>query len=89
VPAYEVEWLPSAARAFGKFPPDIQRRIAPRVDELGRDPRPSTAKQLHGPERFWRLRVGAYRIVYAISDNLAVVTITHVGHRRDVYRRLR
>lgn len=39
---------------------------------------------LHG---LWRIRVGDYRIVYAIDDQLRVVRVAAVGHRRDVYTR--
>ena len=34
---------------------------------------------------YWRYRVGAYRIVADIQDNLVRIVIIHVAHRRDVY----
>ena len=34
----------------------------------------------------WRIRVGAYRVVYAIEDDRLVVLVIKIGHRRDVYR---
>ena len=42
-------------------------------------------RKLSGREG-WRIRVGSYRVVYEIDDELQVVTVLHVGHRRDVYR---
>jgi mRNA interferase RelE/StbE len=88
VPAYRVEWLPSAARNFRRITPEFQRRIAPRVDDLSRNPRPHDTKKLRGSGALYRIRVGDYRVVYEVSDSPAVVTIAHVGHRRDVYRGL-
>lgn len=41
---------------------------------------------LHGPERFLRVRVGDYRIVYQIQDKILMVLIVRIGHRREVYR---
>ncbi len=34
----------------------------------------------------WRIRVGDYRVIYAIDDDARQVTILRIGHRRDVYR---
>ena len=33
-----------------------------------------------------RIRVGDYRIVYAIDDAEDLVLIARIAHRRDVYR---
>jgi mRNA-degrading endonuclease RelE of RelBE toxin-antitoxin system len=33
----------------------------------------------------WRIRVGRYRLRYLIDDTARQVTVTHIGHRRDVY----
>jgi len=40
---------------------------------------------LSGRDRY-RIRQGAYRIVYAIEDERLIVYVVKVGHRRDVYR---
>jgi len=42
---------------------------------------------LTGSHGLWRIRVGDYRIVYAIDDQRRVVRVAAVGHRRDVYTR--
>jgi len=34
----------------------------------------------------WRIRVGDYRVIYEIDDERQMITILHIGHRRDVYR---
>jgi mRNA interferase RelE/StbE len=33
----------------------------------------------------WRIRVGQYRIVYAIDDTRKIVDITRIAHRREAY----
>ncbi len=44
-------------------------------------------KKLKGAEDLYRIRVRDYRIVYAIEDELLLVTVVDAGHRRNVYRR--
>jgi mRNA interferase RelE/StbE len=34
----------------------------------------------------YRIRVGDYRILYEIHDDVLIVYVIRVGHRRDVYR---
>ncbi|MCD4726205.1 MAG: type II toxin-antitoxin system RelE/ParE family toxin, partial [Pirellulales bacterium] len=53
---------------------------------LAKNPRPAGAKMLAGPNRFLRVRVGDYRIIYRVEDDRLVVLVVRVGHRREVYR---
>ena len=55
------------------------------IDALATDPRPGPPK-LTGRDDF-RLRVGDYRIVYAVDDEEHLVLIARIAHRREVYRR--
>ncbi len=54
---------------------------------LADNPRPPGSLKLAGRD-FWRIRVGDYRVIYAIDDNEEVVRVVRTGHRRDVYRGL-
>ncbi|MFB9637860.1 type II toxin-antitoxin system RelE family toxin [Streptomyces spiralis] len=46
-------------------------------------------KKLSGHKDLYRLRVGVYRIAYMIDDGKLVILVVEVGHRREIYRRLR
>ena len=35
---------------------------------------------------FRRLRIGAYRVIYAYDGHELLISVVRVGHRRDVYR---
>jgi mRNA interferase RelE/StbE len=35
-----------------------------------------------------RIRVGDHRVVYVVADDVVVVTVVRVAHRRDVCRDL-
>ena len=86
--AYRVDFTQRAYRQFAKVPPEIKRRLAPHLDGLTVEPRPAHAKRLAAGEELYRIRVGSYRIVYAVEDAAVLVLVVRVGHRRDVYRGL-
>ena len=65
---------------------DLQR-VMDRIRGLAGDPRPPGCEKLAGMANAWRIRSGNYRVVYTVDDRAQVVTITRVGHRREVYRR--
>lgn len=44
-------------------------------------------KKLKG-EELYRLRVGDYRVLYAIDDGIKVITVENIDNRGDVYKRL-
>ncbi|HEU4701168.1 MAG TPA: type II toxin-antitoxin system RelE/ParE family toxin, partial [Conexibacter sp.] len=53
---------------------------------LAEDPRPPAARALRGRPGL-RVRVGDYRIVYTVADDVLLIVVVAVGHRRDVYDR--
>ena len=83
---YRIEIKRSAAKEIE----DITRlrdrqRVVARIKRLARDPRPAGCTKLSGQDAY-RVRQGEYRIIYTISDEVLVVEVVRVGHRRDVYR---
>jgi mRNA interferase RelE/StbE len=84
--SYAVIYKPSADRALRKLPEKVQRRIAAATDALADDPRPPGCVKLQGKDDLWRIRVGPYRVVYAIQDEALIVLVVRVAHRKDVYR---
>lgn len=85
---YRIAIRPAALKVLSGLPRKIQRRIGRVIDDLGEEPRPSGAKALQGRHGLLRVRVGDYRIVYQIDDDVLEVLIIRIGHRRDVYRGL-
>ena len=82
---YVVELTTAAAREVRKLDPSIRRRIIARLQELETDPRPPGVRKLAGFDDAWRVRVGDYRILYEVRDDVVLVTVFRVAHRRDVY----
>lgn len=75
-----------AQKELADLPPPSFERIRDAVRELSETPRPAGCVKLTAREG-WRIRVGDYRVIYEIDDKQQSVTVLHVGHRRDVYRR--
>ncbi|PYN82805.1 MAG: type II toxin-antitoxin system mRNA interferase toxin, RelE/StbE family [Candidatus Rokuibacteriota bacterium] len=86
--AYTVEFLKTAEEELAKLPKDAQRQIMKKVEGLKDDPRPAVVKQLKSPEKFLRLRVGDYRVIYLVEGKHLVVLVVSIGARKDVYDRL-
>jgi mRNA interferase RelE/StbE len=85
---YAVEVDTRAAREIRVLPRREQARVIEKVQALADNPRPAGSVKLSGASRLWRIRSGAYRIVYQIRDDRVLVTIVRVAHRREAYRGL-
>ena len=84
---YTVRIKRSAQREMDRLPKREFDRLAEAILRLEATPRPRGCKKLRGVDEY-RLRVGAYRVLYILDDTRQVVEIVAVGHRRDVYRNL-
>ena len=85
---FGVEYDRKAAKELRKLDKPIARRIARAVSELADDPRPAGTRPLTGFPELWRLRVGDYRVIYAIRDAELIVLALRIAHRSHVYRDL-
>jgi mRNA interferase RelE/StbE len=84
---YDAQLKPAAERDLTKIADQAaRRRIASAIDNLATNPRPMGAHKLAGENSIYRIRVGDYRILYAIEDRQLLVLVIRVGHRREVYR---
>ena len=81
---YIIEWKENALRELEKLESSLARRIFKKVDELLENPFSKDIKRLKGRDDF-RLRVGDYRIIFAIEQK--TIQILKVGHRKNIYDR--
>lgn len=88
--AWSVELDPAAERELDKLDPVIARRILSflyqRIAKLD-DPR-SIGEALKGSALglFWKYRVGDWRIIAHIEDDILRILVVRIGHRKEVYR---
>lgn len=82
---YTIAILRRAQKELSDLPQNSYARVRDEIRRLAEEPRPNGSQKLAGRSG-WRIRVGSYRVVYEIDDTNHLITIMHVGHRRDVYR---
>ena len=83
--AYKIVFRDDARKAFDRLDRAVQRQVGRVLDRFAENPRPGQATQLVGDPRTWRVRAGAWRILYEIHDNQLIVLILDVGHRSKAY----
>ncbi len=84
--SYRVSFARSARKELESLDRVTGRRILSRIESLGVNPRPSGCRKLVGASDLWRIRVGAYRVIYSIDDRQGVVDVSVIRHRSDAYR---
>jgi mRNA interferase RelE/StbE len=83
---YRVLLERGAERDLVRLSSEIHDRVIAAIQGLATNPRPSGCRKLAGSKNDWRIRVGDYRVIYEIADEIRVVRIHRVRHRREVYR---
>ncbi|MEH2059199.1 MAG: type II toxin-antitoxin system RelE/ParE family toxin [Nostoc sp.] len=84
--SYEVKFSKGAKKQFRKLPLDVQERIQTKINDLAIEPHPNGVKKLQGDDNSYRIRVGDYRVVYELDDDVLIVTVIKVGHRSEIYK---
>ena len=73
-----------AQKQLDKLSDSIAQPILEAIAYLEENPRPKGYIKLKG-RKAYRVRVGNYRIIYDIFDNLLIVDIITLGNRKDIY----
>jgi len=82
---YKLVFKKSVAKDLRPIPGKDVARILQCITGLQENPRPAGCEKLSGQERY-RVRQGAYRIIYELVDELLIVTVVKVGHRQHIYK---
>ena len=84
---YRVELASRAQRELKRLPGSDAGRLTAALSRLAGEPRPAGSVKLKGP--LYRLRVGPYRIIYAVSDQDEMVVALKIARReKDTYNSL-
>jgi mRNA interferase RelE/StbE len=82
---YILTFARSARKELEALDPALVNRIFPKTEALAKDPHPRNCHKLKGEKNLWRIRVGDYRVIYAIYDRELQVDIVAVRHRSKAY----
>lgn len=83
--SYRIEIKKSAQKEIQRLPRQDLKRVVSKIQQLAANPRMSDSKKLTSQEQY-RVRVGQYRILYEIHDNVLLVVVVRVANRKEVYR---
>jgi len=83
---YRVFLERAAEKDLKRLSSGVHDRVIIAIRGLASDPRPPGCRKLAGSKHDWRIRVGDYRVVYEIADEIRIVRVNRVRHRREVYR---
>lgn len=83
---YSVEISGTAEKQLRALDDEDRERVVRALGALAHEPYPVGARKLSGYADVFRIRVGVYRVLYAVEDGRLVVLILKIGHRKDVQR---
>ncbi len=84
---YRIEVSNTASKQFAHLDRITQGRVREHIEALADNPHPPGSRKLQGREEaHWRIRVGAYRVIYTVENALLYVLVIRIAHRREVYR---
>jgi mRNA interferase RelE/StbE len=82
---YTLTFARSARKELEALDSALVNRIFPEIEALAQNPRPRNCRKLKGEKNLWRIRIGDYRVIYAIYNKDLQVDIIAVRHRSKAY----
>ena len=83
---YKIEIMRSAQKSLAKLPKNFQQKIITSIKDLSSNPHPPNSIKLSGRSA-WRIRINDYRVIYEINENVLIITVIVINHRKNVYRK--
>ena len=83
---YNIEIKKKALKELRSLPIGYISKISNKIDALQNNPRPSGCTKLKNSKNSYRIRVGVYRILYNIYDDILIVQVIKIANRSHVYK---
>ncbi|WP_125717789.1 type II toxin-antitoxin system RelE family toxin [Flavobacterium ustbae] len=81
---YSIDFSRKAEKKLDKLSDVIANPILSAIGKLAENPRPNGYKKLKGRPGY-RIRVGDYRVIYEIFEEVLLIDVIDLGHRKDIY----
>ena len=81
---YQIIIKKKAKKFIDSLPVNERRRVVAAIELL---PNGEDIKKLKGHDKLLRLRVGEYRIIYAVDNGELIVYVIDAGSRGQIYNR--
>jgi len=82
---YKIRVKQSAEKELRKLSKKELIKILDKIEDLSDNPHPAGSIKLTNEEKY-RIRVGNYRVLYKVEDDILTVFVVKVGHRKQIYR---
>ena len=83
---YTVEIAPTVLKRLKRLSRTDHVRLYAKIKSLADNPRPNGYKDLVGFKNFYRVRVGEYRIIYNLFDDILTVSVVELMTRGAGYK---
>ena len=83
--SYKIDFARSALKDLRRLDRTVVSRIIQSIESLAENPRPIGARKLVGSEYTYRIRIGSYRVIYSLDDELLIVGVQRIRHRQEAY----
>lgn len=86
--SYRIKISENTEKGLRRIPKKEKERIIQKIDLLAENPKPKDCKKLKGTKKLplYRIRSGKYRIIYTIRDEILLILVVEIGHRKDMYK---
>ena len=81
---YRIEINKRSQKFIKAQPPKQQERLLKAIYRLP----DGDVRQLAGVKNAYRLRVGDYRVIYELRNDILLITVVNVGNRGQIYNRI-
>ena len=84
---FRLRFSSAARRDLRRLDARVRNRIENAIEDLTDNPYPRPSLKLKGVDRTWRIRVGAFRVVYEVHEDVILIIVLKVARRsEDTYR---
>lgn len=83
---FQIIWSESAANELKKLDRTVSKRIFKKVSQLCENPYHFDVTKMVG-DPYFRLRVGDYRVIFDIQNDILRILVLKAGHRKNIYRK--
>ncbi|GAB6269793.1 MAG: type II toxin-antitoxin system RelE/ParE family toxin [Smithella sp.] len=85
---YAIKFRPAVLKNLRTLPKKELIRIKSKIDALAENLPDQATTKMKGNNKFHKIRVGDYRIIYEIHNDTLVILVVKIGHRKDIYKHL-
>ena len=85
---YTIKFRPAVEKDIRHLPKKELIRIKRKIESLAENLPDRASTKMKGNNNFHKVRIGDYRIIYETRDDVLVILVVKIGHRKDIYKKL-